>query len=71
MDLLKKYKNMLDNKKQHNYILNMLEMTGQLAERKVENGNGIYNQVQVFETQLGLNLVVSNYKNYLVGIWVN
>lgn len=62
---------MLDNKKQHNYILNMLEMTGQLAERKVENGNGIYNQVQVFETQLGLNLVVSNYKNYLVGIWVN
>lgn len=71
MDLLKKYKNMLDNKKQHNYILNMLEMTGQLAERKVENGNGNYNQVQVFETQLSLNLVVSNYKNYLVGIWVN
>ena len=54
MVLLKKYRNMVDNKKQHRHILNMLEMTSHLAERKVENGNGNYNQVQVSETQVSM-----------------
>lgn len=61
MDLLKKYKNMLDNKKQHRYIKNKLEMTDHLTESKVVNVRCFsFLSIQVYETQLGFNAVVSN-----------
>lgn len=52
---------MLDNKKQHKYIQSKLEMTDHLTESKVVNVRCFsFLSIQVYETQLGFNAVVSN-----------